>query len=430
MLPALPAAPQLHPSQGLEAIDNANQACFVSYRYGRDQYLAFATHATKTTFDPRSLDLPSVGALVGFHHACLGFPVKQTWLDATKAGNLDTFDGLTYSNIALYCPDSDETILGHLAQQRQNVCSTRPRLPWAPTGLPLPAIKPPAPELASNEIFVNVFPLSKLYTNDTGHFPVRAHSGNQYIMIAYHADGNLILQQPFKTKSNLHCLAAYNIIMTRLAARGLLVDLQIMDNEASAAFKQAITFAWRAKFQLLPPDMHRCNRAKCTIRTFKNHFIAILAGVDPMFPPYLWDLLLPQAEFTLNLLQQSALNPKISAWDYFHGLFDFNKTPLGPVGCHILIHAKPATQHSWDFRAKEGFYIGPALDSYHCFKLVKMDTKSQVISNMVKFRHAYRTIPAPSADDRIAHFLQAIANLASTNNHLPTQCHHQPQRPL
>jgi hypothetical protein len=191
--------------------------------------LAFVAQSTKTTFDPSSLDLPSVGALVGFYHACLGFPVKQTWLNAAKAGNCDTFNGLTYSNIARYCPDSDETILGHLAQQSQNVCSIRPRPPWAPTGLPLPAIEPPAPELASNEIFVNVFPLSKLYTEDTGCFPVRACSGNQYIMIAYHADGNLILQQPFKTMSNAHHLAAYNIIMTHLAARGLSVDLWQLD---------------------------------------------------------------------------------------------------------------------------------------------------------------------------------------------------------
>jgi hypothetical protein len=345
-LPALPAAPQLHPSQGLEAINDANQACSVSYRYGRDQYLAFAAQSTKTTFDPCSLDLPSVGALVGFYHACLGFPVKQTWLDAAKAGNCDTFNGLTYSNISRYCPDSDETILGHLAQQCQNVCSTRPHPPWAPTGLPLPSIKPPAPELASNKIFVNVFPFSKLYTDDTGCFPVRARSGNQYVMIAYHADGNLTLQQPCKTKSNAHHLAAYNIIMTCLAARGLLVNLQIMDNKASAAFKQAITFAWCAKFQLVLPDMHRCNQAKCAIRTIKNHFIAILAGVDLTFPPYLWDLLLPQAELTLNLLQQSALNPKISAWEYFHGPFDFDKTPLGPVGFRMLIHSKPATQCS------------------------------------------------------------------------------------
>jgi hypothetical protein len=73
-------------------------------------------------------------------------------------------------------------------------------------------------------------------------------------MIAYHVDGNLILQQPFKTKSDAHRLAVYNTIMTRLATKGLSVDLQIMDNEASAAFKQAIKFAWHAKFQLVPPD--------------------------------------------------------------------------------------------------------------------------------------------------------------------------------
>ncbi len=137
-LPALPAAPQLHPSQGLEAINDANQACSVSYQYGRDQYLAFVAQSTKSTFDPCSLDLPSVGALVVFYHACLGFPVKQTWLDAAKANNCDTFNGLTYSNIARYCPDADDTILGHLAQQCQNVRSTWPHPPRAPTGLPHP----------------------------------------------------------------------------------------------------------------------------------------------------------------------------------------------------------------------------------------------------------------------------------------------------
>ena len=61
-------------------------------------------------------------------------------------------------------------------------------------------------------------------------------------MIAFHADGNLILQQAFKTKSDCHRIAAYNLIMTRLAARGLSVDLQILDNEASSAYKEAITF--------------------------------------------------------------------------------------------------------------------------------------------------------------------------------------------
>ena len=89
-------------------------ACAVYYVYGAAQAVALASRATGTPFDPQSLDLPSIGALVGFYHACLGFPVKQTWLDAIKAGNCDTFKGLTYSNAAKYCPDSDETIMGHL----------------------------------------------------------------------------------------------------------------------------------------------------------------------------------------------------------------------------------------------------------------------------------------------------------------------------
>jgi hypothetical protein len=110
--------------------------------------------------------------------------------------------------------------------------------------------------MPSNQVFVITKPLSKLFTNNTGHFPVRACSGNQYVMITFHADGNLILQQAFKSKSDHHRIAAYNMIMTRLAVRVLSVDLQILDNKASSAYKEAIVFKWNATFQLVPPDMH------------------------------------------------------------------------------------------------------------------------------------------------------------------------------
>jgi hypothetical protein len=74
-----------------------------------------------------------------------------------------------------------------------------------------------------------------------------------------------------------------------------------MDNEASAAFRQAITDN-DCKLQLVPPHVHRCNAAERAIRTFKDHFLAILAGLPPSFPRDRWDLLIPQAELTLNLL--------------------------------------------------------------------------------------------------------------------------------
>ncbi len=99
--------------------------------------------------------------------------------------------------------------------------------------------------------------------------------------------------------------------MERLQQRVLSVDLQILDNKASAEYKKLITEKWDVTFQLVPPLMHRRNAAERAIRTFKAHFLAILAGVAPDFPRYLWDLLISQAEMTLNFLRQATLNPKI-----------------------------------------------------------------------------------------------------------------------
>jgi hypothetical protein len=107
------------------------------------------------------------------------------------------------------------------------------------------------------------------------------------------------------------------------------------------------------------------------------------------------------------------LNSRISAWEFFQSPFDFNKMPLGLVGCRVLIHAKPSTCQSWVYWAKNGFYIGPALDSYRCFKLVNADTKSQLFLDTVEFCHGYLPVPSPSTEDRIIHGLQVVAGALS-----------------
>jgi hypothetical protein len=136
--PPMAMTTPLYPSQGFSTGDNDGQACFVSCQYRATQALALAARFSTTPFNPCSLNLNSVGALVGFYQACLSFPVKQTWLEAIKAGNCNLFDGLTHANAARYCPDADETIMGHLTQQCQNVWSTKPPSPpTKPHSLPL-----------------------------------------------------------------------------------------------------------------------------------------------------------------------------------------------------------------------------------------------------------------------------------------------------
>ena len=112
--------------------------------------------------------------------------------------------------------------MGHLVQKRQGVRSTNPKL--TATSSPEPKI----PQVRSNELHIQVTPISKLYTDDTGRFLIHARSGNQYIMIAYHCDANLILAEPFSSRKDKHRLLAYDKIMQRLTNNKLLVDLQIL----------------------------------------------------------------------------------------------------------------------------------------------------------------------------------------------------------
>ena len=85
---------------------------------------------------------------------------------------------------------------------------------------------------------------------------------------------------------------------------------------------------------------------------------------------YLWDLLLPQTELTLNLLRQATVEPTKSAWEYFNGPFNYDATPMGPLGFDVLIHQKAGVGNSWDFRCKEGWNVGVSLEHYRCHRVV------------------------------------------------------------
>ena len=126
--------------------------------------------------------------------------------------------------------------------------------------------------------------------------------------------------------------------MQILADRGHHVGVQILENKVSADFKKIIVKDWGARYQLIPHNVHRRNVAERAIRTFKANFLAILAEVDPHFPKYMWDNLLVHTELTINLMRQATLNPRISAWEYYNGAFNYTATPLRPIGCKIIIH--------------------------------------------------------------------------------------------
>ena len=118
----------------------------------------------------------------------------------------------------------------------------------------------------------------------------------------------------------------------------------------------------------MPPHNHRANAAERAIQTFKHHFKSCLATIDPDFPIREWDRLLTQAELTLNLLQTARVNPSLSAYAYLFGNFDYNRTPLVPLGTKVVAHTKTSKRASWELNGKQGWYIGPSLNHYCCIQ--------------------------------------------------------------
>jgi hypothetical protein len=139
------------------------------------------------------------------------------------------------------------------------------------------------------------------------------------------------------SRSASEWVKVYDIIHQELTAKGFKPKLQTLDNEASTALKNFSTTN-DVDYQLVPPHCHRRNAAERAIHTFKEHFVAGLASVDPYFPLHLWDRLLPQAELTLNILRASIQHPQLSAAAHFHGMVDYNKTAFAPPGCRIIAH--------------------------------------------------------------------------------------------
>ena len=369
--------------------------------------------ATKTTYYARAYDLPSVPALIAFLHATAGYPVKQTWLEAIKRGAYDSWPGLTAQLAARYCPTTDETIKGHMAQPRQHIRSTQPN------GANPNEFTSPATPTATDTIHLEVVPVNKLFTDDTGRFQPRSRSGNQYVMVALHTQSNAILVQPFANKSDTHRIPAYQAIYNRLKAVNNAPMMHIMDNEASAALQHVITTNG-CQLQLVPQHVHRRNAAERAIRTFKDHFLACLAGMDPTFPADCWDLLLPQVELTLNLLRPTPLRTATSAWEALFGKFTFDATPMGPAGCKVLIHAKPAVRRSWDFRVHDGYHLGPALSHYRCYRVLTKTSKAVLITDAVRFRPHKPLLPAPTMNDKLLHALHRIDSTLATNAETPS----------
>ncbi len=101
--------------------------------------------------------------------------------------------------------------------------------------------------------------------------------------------------------------------------------------------------------------------------------------MDKDFPLQLWDSKLPQTELSLNLLRGSRIDPCISAWTQLHGTYDLSAHPIAPLGMRIVLHEKPHQRATWAPHGVEGFYLGPALNYYRCYRGCVIKTQRGIL---------------------------------------------------
>jgi hypothetical protein len=335
-------------------------------------------------------ELKSQAETIRYLHAAAGFPTKSTWINAIEKGFYASWPGLTAKSVRKHFPESVETQKGHMKKQKAGIRSTK---------------KEAKPTKKVKDVLVKVYDVhdevtAKIYTDQTGKFPSRSSRGYQYIMVLAEVDSDAILVEPMKNRTSGEMIRAYQTIIDRLKGCGIHPKHQMLDNEISDEYKNAIKNN-NMTFQLVPPHDHRRNLAERAIQTFKSHFIAILCGVDEQFPMHLWDRLLPQTEMTLNMNRPSRLVPTISAYAHLYGQHDYNACPLAPLGCAVEMHVQPSVRETFAPHSVSGFNVGTSLEHYRCYNIWVKDTRSVRVGNTIFFKHKYLTMPTLTNADAL-----------------------------
>ena len=92
------------------------------------------------------------------------------------------------------------------------------------------------PNLKTNEVLYSLIGTNELnvaYSDLTGRFPIQSSRGNNYILVAFHPDGNAILVQALKNRTAPIITQAWIAINERFKKAGVKPLIWIMDNECS-----------------------------------------------------------------------------------------------------------------------------------------------------------------------------------------------------
>jgi hypothetical protein len=75
--------------------------------------------------------------------------------------------------------------------------------------------------------------------------------------------------------------------------------------------------------------------------------------------------------------------------------------PFAPLRCKVKAHVVPESRETWAPHTAIGFYIGNAMEHYHCHNVYISDTKGTHVCSSIFFKHKYLTMPTLTPSDAL-----------------------------
>ena len=123
---------------------------------------------------------------------------------------------MTVKKVNNFYPETDETPKGHMRQTRQGVRSTKEKVVVRDEN------NEAVPRTKQHDIYVRVDQVKDtIYTDQTGKFPITSSRGHKYIMIVCEIDGNAVLMEPMKNKTEDEMVETYQKMIDRLKTGGI-----------------------------------------------------------------------------------------------------------------------------------------------------------------------------------------------------------------
>ena len=339
---------------------------------------------------------------VAFSHASFFSPCDSALYSALLKGYLGNFPKLTAKMLNSDRPNSIATAKGHLKQKKQKPRTAKKSQP-TPS---LATINSPAEEedeiKYANSIAIKVLRCKDNinYSDMPGRFPFTSHLGHEYMLLSIYR--GYIHVELMKCREGAELVKAYRATYSFFARLTDQPNLQMLDNETSTALNEYLRNEAKVTVELVPPNCHRRNRAERAIQDWKAHFIAGLATVDPNFPIAAWSELVPQASLTINHIRAYTMNRSISAYEGMHGKkYDFVAHPIYPPGVRVVVLEPTDKRESWAPHGLEGFYLGPAPDTYQSYRCWILSTNGIRTSDSISVHPHKLKLPGSFREDLV-----------------------------